>query len=498
MDSISPQQALDSSTAPSAPSAPSAPPPPLASTKPASTARACTRCRRFKAKCVPGTDDSAACRRCTESRVECTFPALVINHSTNGPNNTQRIRSLERRQALFERAFATLGVDLEALLEGEDAEKLKVTSASSRAASPPEQFGQRVADLMDNDVTTSDPLRFGRRERESAQPRPPKRQRMDERDSPEPSQEHQELAFQIFSQRCCVSIPFIHPDSPEHNPTNVLKMSSLLYWAIVAVGAREADELASLHDFARRRAIDLSRCTLAGKVPTFPDLQGFCIVLQWLVPVRPLGHLLSLCYELDLHKYYRSLDSSPPSPALLDRLRTFCYVLVQDRLVSIATGKPHQAAQFDLARLAETIRGQASASVRDGRLCAQAELLMIMSHERDHLDEAALLSADDFIALQVQNDLIDRWGVKWRAWALSNANANGEGVFTPYASVLIQFPFAKLHVNSVVLRGLTAHSSVADISAERLVHAHIAVNNAQEHLRVAIEHFQPPVISYTR
>lgn len=74
----------------------------------------------------------------------------VIPRSTTFAHDSalplRRIRSLERRQALFEKAFATLGVDLEALLGSENTEKLDaIGDASSRAVSPPEQFGQRVA-----------------------------------------------------------------------------------------------------------------------------------------------------------------------------------------------------------------------------------------------------------------------------------------------------------------------------------------------------------------
>lgn len=63
------------------------------------------------------------------------------------------------------------------------------------------------------------------------------------------------------------------------------------------------------------------------------DDRALTLTLRRLVPVRPLGHLLSLCYELDLHQDYCFLDSGGPlAPELLDKLRTFCFVLVQDRL----------------------------------------------------------------------------------------------------------------------------------------------------------------------
>jgi hypothetical protein len=78
-----------------------------------------------------------------------------------------------------------------------------------------------------------------------------------------------------FSKRCCFFIPFLDPESPDHNLENVRKRSQLLFWAIIAVGAREAEELAATHEFALRRAIHAWRLTLGGRPPSFADCQGF-------------------------------------------------------------------------------------------------------------------------------------------------------------------------------------------------------------------------------
>jgi len=56
-----------------------------------------------------------------------------------------------------------------------------------------------------------------------------------------------------------------------------------------------------------------------------------------------------------------------------------CFTLVQDRLMSIATGNPHSNLDVDLLAQCEALVQHPCSTVRDGRLCAQAELTLIIS-----------------------------------------------------------------------------------------------------------------------
>lgn len=117
-----------------------------------------------------------------------------------------------------------------------------------------------------------------------------------------------------FSKRCCISVPFLEPDSSEHTVELVRARSGLLYWAIIAVGAREAEELASTHDYARRRAVHLSRLTFGRKPPTLDDFQGYALLLEFQMCADSI-YFLQILYSTGL---VRSAKSTAGDEILAD------------------------------------------------------------------------------------------------------------------------------------------------------------------------------------
>ncbi|GFZ46820.1 hypothetical protein JCM24511_04040 [Saitozyma sp. JCM 24511] len=113
-----------------------------------------------------------------------------------------------------------------------------------------------------------------------------KRRRRDGEESDMPDAMLEDLAFSIFNNRCIISIPFLDPGSPLHNLEQIRNRSTLLYWAILAVGSKELVELRSLHAHAKQRALEGARGTLNGRPPSLDDYAGYCIVQ---VCVRPLN-----------------------------------------------------------------------------------------------------------------------------------------------------------------------------------------------------------------
>ncbi len=76
-----------------------------------------------------------------------------------------------------------------------------------------------------------------------------------------------------FFRRASHYFPFIDPDMD----VSSISKTTLFYWAIVAVGSREAEELSATFELARRRVVDLSAQTLFGQVSK-DDLKGLLIV----------------------------------------------------------------------------------------------------------------------------------------------------------------------------------------------------------------------------
>jgi len=75
-----------------------------------------------------------------------------------------------------------------------------------------------------------------------------------------------------FFRRASHYFPFLDGDFD----TSTIVKTSLLYWAMVAVGSREADELSATYELARRRVVDLIAQTIFGQA-TKEDLQGVLI-----------------------------------------------------------------------------------------------------------------------------------------------------------------------------------------------------------------------------
>lgn len=114
------------------------------------------------------------------------------------------------------------------------------------------------------------------------------------------------------------------------------RRSLLLFWSIIAVGAREAVELKSVFLRAQAKALGLLHETLCGFVPTIWDLRGALIFMRWLGPIRPIGevlrrdntdsagHIVDLAYELELHKSHAS--DSP----MVDHVRLWIQIACLD------------------------------------------------------------------------------------------------------------------------------------------------------------------------
>lgn len=121
----------------------------------------------------------------------------------------------------------------------------------------------------------------------------------------------------------------------------------MLYWAAVAVGARETAELEDTYRAARAKTLELYRQTLDGPPITYWDLCGAIVYHKWLAPIKPigtsysldfriftlipLGHIVDLAYELGIHRTYQRLSdrSNPPDDTRM-QIRLWLTVTIQD------------------------------------------------------------------------------------------------------------------------------------------------------------------------
>jgi len=92
-----------------------------------------------------------------------------------------------------------------------------------------------------------------------------------------------------FTVRCLPSINFFDPLEPDFNADSIRDKSPLLFWAVVATGARETPELYDTFLSAQENTMELLRQTLGGPRANYWDLCGAMVWNKWLAPVRPIG-----------------------------------------------------------------------------------------------------------------------------------------------------------------------------------------------------------------
>ncbi|KAK4689619.1 hypothetical protein P7C73_g479, partial [Tremellales sp. Uapishka_1] len=220
----------------------------------------------------------------------------------------------------------------------EEVARQSVVSRAARSVSP----APPPTSVVSGDVTSLEELRFFRA-------KGIKRKRAL---SPE-NVELEKVAFQI--------LPFLDPDSPTYTPEDVKARSPLLYYAIVAVGSREAEELAPIYDRSAQEAIALCQASVAGVVPNIYDFMGICVVITWLSPVRPPA------YELDLHRSFAKLHE----PGGVEAFRLWAHTNTVDALIALACGKPtliSAKVRGDLVAQAQALPYLPEARPRDFRL----------------------------------------------------------------------------------------------------------------------------------
>ncbi|RSH80084.1 hypothetical protein EHS25_007286 [Saitozyma podzolica] len=243
---------------------------------------------------------------------------------------------------------------------------------------------------------------------------------------------------------------FLDPEDCSFTLEDVRRRSPLLFWSIIAVGAREAEELKPVFLRAQANALCLLRETLCGVVPSIWDLRGALVFMRWLGPIRPIGHIVDLAYELELHKSHCS------STPLVDHVRLWIQIACLDLILT--TNRPcHLLDQTNTLVQAKWLVSRPAAKPRDYRL--------LVSYEFAHLAHSILavvasgldlLSDDGLQKVKEREGAVDEWLKKWEPVC---------EVYPMLVAMKVNFNAAKLFFNTLPLRGLR---SAQDISPMKL------------------------------
>ncbi|GFZ51580.1 hypothetical protein JCM24511_09347 [Saitozyma sp. JCM 24511] len=317
--------------------------------------------------------------------------------------------------------------------------------------------------------------------------------------------ELEKVAFDIFGKRCANLMSFV--DSRSSLDFEKMRASdSLFYWAIIAVGTREAVELSSIYTYARRRAITLARETLFGRRPTMEDLCGLIIMWTWLSDMWSPGHIVSLIHELGVgevcsklfhawrdHRYSQA-DPFPAEARLREALR----------IVSMVSGRSRLLSNHTFVEQCRFLISGPDPPLSDIRTVAQVEVADIMAWAQSavaHYEEVRPAYSDGIIrTMSEYNRALDDWHDKWKHMVAGstrfhhNSPRESEGSVRFERSLQYIRHVTKIAVNCLPLRGV---KTAADITPERTTFVRIAVEHARALARCVAEHYQPPGINYT-
>ncbi|WWD16930.1 hypothetical protein CI109_101362 [Kwoniella shandongensis] len=461
--------------------------------------KACALCRRYKVRCVGGIP----CRRCVETSSQCTpqVPTTVPI--------PERVSKLERELDSLRALVEQTRQELHHVKRRSSRSPTSFTPTYGPLRSPRDSSTRTPSvsptptekDVEEEDLVHIENIRLNKRKGDSDYRGHggTKRQRQDV----DVGEEMEKVAFQIFGKRCASMFPFI--DS--RKPLDFEKMksdSSLFYWSVLAVGAREADELLPLHLYAKSKAVSMARETLFGRRPSTGDLEGLIIMWTWLSEARSPGHVVSVAHELGVEgtctrMYEGYLDSlkmgrcmdEEETEELKEVLRIYGSVFVMDILASVISTRPRLLNNNDFVRQCRFLVADPNHSLSDLRAVIQVEATDMMARVQSvgsRYRHAGLPLPMDLIQeVQNQNGALDTFRLKWASYLQTTvherykSSRESEGSHRLERSLTYIYLVSKVAINCFPLQA----------------YLHVAVDHARQLAKFVVDCYQPPIIIYT-
>ncbi|KAK4684886.1 hypothetical protein P7C73_g5276, partial [Tremellales sp. Uapishka_1] len=418
--------------------------------------RACARCKQHKAKCV----GDVPCRRCLETGVECVPQTKITNQPI--PDRVSRLEADVAR--------------LKALLRA---------SPDSECDSRARHEQREESEEDEGDITLIENVRLGKRTRRWANG----------------GEIKEELAFKLFMQNVAFRLCFIDPCTTR----NSIPHNSLLYWATIAIGSREGDDLAATFELARRRVLDYTTRTVFTH-PTKDDLKGMLMVYMWLDHFRTPGHPIALAHELNLRGTLDRLSLiAQPGNAFeaeyTEVLHIYGFLFRLDRIASLFTGNPRMMTPGHFAGQVRYLLHRPDKRIGDVRLVAQVEVMVLIAGNiQDDFfpDHGGMTNA---LSRSAEYDAsFDSWLSSWLTYierfapslTTSDRDQDASALQTLKADLQFIWVSAKFHIKTFALRGLmTVDASSAQ---DQTVREGIAL--AIDCCELAVKTFSPSVAAY--
>lgn len=251
--------------------------------------------------------------------------------------------------------------------------------------------------------------------------------------------------------------------------------STLLLAAVLTVAALHGPER-KLVQTTYDVFVSVIKASCLARGQSLDDIRGLCVGAFYITNMswRIISRAVRIATEMNLHRRGRS-DSH-------ERLRLWYVLYVCDHQCAIAYARPPLMHDDVAIRNIDQFLSSHQATNGDMRLIAQVEIFRILAEayflygcEADQK-----LQESEFEKLRLLNVQVDQWRVRFQS---QHTDMPMYGSY-PLKSHILHYHFARFHLNSMALRGITLKDS---LSWDRREAANMAISAATSTLKLIIE-----------
>ncbi|KIX01094.1 uncharacterized protein Z518_10160 [Rhinocladiella mackenziei CBS 650.93] len=277
---------------------------------------------------------------------------------------------------------------------------------------------------------------------------------------------------------------------PHRSLHDARRASTLLVATVLTVAALQTSGREKILHAVHDAFVSLMRGSCLLRSQSLDDIRGLCIGAFYLTSLSwaLCSRAVRVATEMNLHK--SSLQLRGGSPEAYERVRLWYVLYVCDHQFALAYGRPPMMHDDAAIRNVDKFLSNDLSTNGDRKLIAQVNLFRILAdaYFMYGCDADLELEEKDFQRLRSFNVSIDQWRL---AYQLRSSDTPLYRTY-PSKEIVLYYHFARFQLNSMSLRGISAHNapekvSYADLSFDRREAANIAIEAARGTLKLIVE-----------
>lgn len=268
--------------------------------------------------------------------------------------------------------------------------------------------------------------------------------------------------------------------------------SAVLTAAVITVAALHAPDQKKILPSAYDEFVSISGSDSLSRSHNLDDIRGLCIGAFYLTNLswRLTSQAVRMATEVNLHQASLSLLRGYSDLKTHERMRLWYVLYICDHQFAIAYGRPPIMHDDGAIRSIDKFLANQLISPGDIRLAGQVKIQQILSEVYFFYgcDPDLALNTEDYERLRSFNISLDQWRL---TWVPKSVDMPLYGTY-PSRSKVLYYQFARFHLNSLSLRGLSARRSSeqgmpADLSWDRREAANAAILAATSTMQLVVE-----------